>query len=998
MKRFYILFSLFTLMTGTMTAQRIVSVGEQVTDASQLNPSDHYVIKLVSYYNNGTKTEMTEDKYFYTTGGRIMLDALTNNDTSTKNYLVNLRTSSTNTDNVWAVGLGTFYLDSFITGTGGFNQTQTKQDRGYKFEKTDNNAFYMRGYRGTTEGLYLSYNATSNQVEVTSGTTNAMSVNIYKANTNVSEGKFYKLKMRSEGDNNNVVFNNGLYTNTQSANSDATDGIWFFKKDPNSLCRWYMYNAEVGDEYGLTAVTTNNSRATFTKQPTSFSVIDGNDTYKNQNGFALNVNGNATLNDVSGAIGVWNYVNSLTDKGSTFIPTELTDATYARCTFNYTDETNSSIKVVRHTYLKVGDTPTIPSIGYFTASTTSLSHTVSATESENTFTVNGTFNYPFALSASESPKWYAMLVRPGQTDRDVIVNGSSVKSRVNLGTEATTYEHFNDGLFSFIQSGQSENFKVKTRSGKYLQFVSTTKASGSKYVYNEQDLATTTTESEASDFKIMKTPASEAEDKNFILVPVFSHADATYVVGDHHEGVLSVWSGNNGAFNDKGSWFNVKDADTENDILTIGATAKANDMAAAAPSSYVGGLTPTAVETFKAKTFTSLSNIEEEATSLQKNNENLQKPQTDKLYTLRFTRYGVEAPVFSAFKNAEADANGVVKDGEGNTPNERLVGFSTTAGATAIVRFVQTSDGFNVQDVNSQYYYGTYSDNGKVYAVKDAQYAAVFTVENSIDGNLTVVGLKDTKSASDITHQYLFCCGGNQEEATSSYDYLQFHSPYLDNATTGTTSTIEPGCKMQIEELSTFPITISEAAYASMCLPFSVTLPKGITANKVTAVGETNELSLEEVGNTIAANEPVILSGNAGNYNLTVNATSTEATQASDNILTGANVKRTGITDIYYALGYKANGDSEEKTAGFYRVSTSTMPANKAYLLKTNIPTAQQSVAMFSFNFGETTAIEQTKKNDETDSNVYYDLQGRRVLYPAHGILVKANGQKVFVK
>lgn len=987
-----------------MSAQRIVSVGEQVTDASQLNSSDHYVIKLVSYYTSGTKTDVTEDKYFYTVGQRMKLgtlntaDATQNNSTNT--FLVNLRPNSTNTEGVWAIGLGTYYLYSFTSGSGAFNQSSTKQNFGYKFEAIGDTAFVMHGYRGATQGRYLSYNASSDQAEVTSSnteTTNAMIVKIYKANTNISEGKFYNLTMRGTGTSNNVVFNNGLFTNTQSTKSAATDGIWFFKKDLNSLCRWYMYNAEVGDEYGLTATTTNNSRAIFTKNPTSFTAINGNESYISKSGFALNISGYATLNDVSGAIGVWNAEGALKDDGSTFVPTEVTDA-YALCTFTYTDAQNTGIQVVRHSFQKVGDAPTIPTIGFFTATTSSFDKTVSATASENNFAVSGTFSYPFTISKSDASTWYSMLVRPTESNHDVVVNGSAINTRVSYSNVATTYDRFNDGLFSFVQSGNGENFKLKTRSGKYLQLIYTT---GDGNVYNSRNLTTTTDENAASDFKITKSTRSGAAETDFLILPVFSHSNSTYVVGDHNAEALTVWStnsNNNGAYGDDGSRFQIKNADTANDVLTIGATAKANDMAAATPSTYVGGISDAAIASFKTQTFSSLSNLEEQATAFLSNKENLQKPKTDKLYTLRFTRYGDAGSVYSATKNAVADANGTVKDGDGNTPQERLIGFSTTAGAPSVVRFVANGDGYNIQDVNTQYYYGTYGDNTKIYAVKNADHAAIFTVENSIDGNLTIVGLKDTKS-TDITHQYLFCCGDTPTDATTNAerDCLQYHSPYTNNATTGTTSTIEPGCKMQIQELSTFPVTISEAQYASLCLPFSVTLPDGVTANKVTAVGDANELNLEEIGTTIAANEPVILSGSAATYNLTVNA-SAEATQASDNLLTGATVKRTGISDTYYALGYKAIGSDETKTAGFYKVGTTNMPANKAYLLKESIPAAQQSVAMFSFNFGGITGINQATKTADAESNVYYDLQGRRVLYPAHGIFVKANGQKVFIK
>ena len=110
MKRLYFLFSLFWLIAGAISAQRITSLGDQVTDANQLNTSDHYVIKLVSYYSSSTKTDVTDDKYFYTTGARMiastldMSNATVNN--TTNNFLINLRANSTNTSGVWAVGIG----------------------------------------------------------------------------------------------------------------------------------------------------------------------------------------------------------------------------------------------------------------------------------------------------------------------------------------------------------------------------------------------------------------------------------------------------------------------------------------------------------------------------------------------------------------------------------------------------------------------------------------------------------------------------------------------------------------------------------------------------------------------------------------------------------------------------------------------------------------------------------------------------------------------------
>ena len=70
----------------------------------------------------------------------------------------------------------------------------------------------------------------------------------------------------------------------------------------------------------------------------------------------------------------------------------------------------------------------------------------------------------------------------------------------------------------------------------------------------------------------------------------------------------------------------------------------------------------------------------------------------------------------------------------------------------------------------------------------------------------------------------------------------------------------------------------------------------------------------------------------------------------------------------------------------------SVIPAWKAYLLAEDIPTEAHEL---SLNFGDATGIKNIKVG--TEDNVYYDLQGRRVLYPTKGLYI-VNGKKVIVK
>ena len=70
-----------------------------------------------------------------------------------------------------------------------------------------------------------------------------------------------------------------------------------------------------------------------------------------------------------------------------------------------------------------------------------------------------------------------------------------------------------------------------------------------------------------------------------------------------------------------------------------------------------------------------------------------------------------------------------------------------------------------------------------------------------------------------------------------------------------------------------------------------------------------------------------------------------------------------------------------------------TIAANKAYMNSTTTPSN-----MKVFNFGGTSTSINNAVVGNAENNVYYDLNGRRVLYPAHGVFVKANGEKVYIK
>ena len=177
--------------------------------------------------------------------------------------------------------------------------------------------------------------------------------------------------------------------------------------------------------------------------------------------------------------------------------------------------------------------------------------------------------------------------------------------------------------------------------------------------------------------------------------------------------------------------------------------------------------------------------------------------------------------------------------------------------------------------------------------------------------------------------------------------------------------------------------------YATMNLPFAVELPDDVTAYVGGSVSD-SEITLSPLdGTVVPAGCPVILTAEEGSYDLTI-AYDNE-TAAPANSLSGTLVPQTVDAD---ATAYiVANGSAG---VGFYKITDTedrTIPANKAYYT-TNDETA---AAVLAFSFGPAVGIDGVTTADK-GTDTYYDLQGRRVLYPAHGVYVKGNGEKVYIK
>ena len=199
----------------------------------------------------------------------------------------------------------------------------------------------------------------------------------------------------------------------------------------------------------------------------------------------------------------------------------------------------------------------------------------------------------------------------------------------------------------------------------------------------------------------------------------------------------------------------------------------------------------------------------------------------------------------------------------------------------------------------------------------------------------------------------------------------------------------DKGNYWQFEKVTSVPVNISDALYASVGFPFAVQVPagSGVKAYYATAAAD-GELTLSEIADgIIPAYTGAILAATAATE---VNLAIVTTDKTLENKLVAATAKRTGFAaDANYMLG--VDSDNEVK---FLQATITTVPANKAYLPAANVTNSNNALA---FNFGgESTGIANTLKDKENVQ--YFDLNGRVVLYPSNGIFITNTGKKVFIK
>lgn len=309
--------------------------------------------------------------------------------------------------------------------------------------------------------------------------------------------------------------------------------------------------------------------------------------------------------------------------------------------------------------------------------------------------------------------------------------------------------------------------------------------------------------------------------------------------------------------------------------------------------------------------------------------------------------------------NAAAYVNGgIIPDGR-----RKLCSNDAEGGVGALFQFEESDGAYYVTHINS---------GSSICNLTNNNAAMDFPVNKVAAGTFTLTqvagkwwGIK-TKNANEYLHQsnwgginQVLLWNGAIESTTASH--------------------------WSIEEVEALPLTIKESKWASVCYPVAVTLPETLTAYYAQSASTEGIMLKELEGNVVPANTPVLLTGEAGDYNLTIGGT---AAAVEGNRFTGTTLPREGFEE---ATGFRYGLSNGE----FKKISGNVIAANKAFYACDDNLTPAASALRIYVGEDELTGIDSVEATSQ--GGAYYDLNGRMVAYPTNGVYVH-NGKKVFIK
>lgn len=571
----------------------------------------------------------------------------------------------------------------------------------------------------------------------------------------------------------------------------------------------------------------------------------------------------------------------------------------------------------------------------------------------------------------------------------------AVTKNGNISTKYCTKNFLANYLSSywkFVQDGLQ--VKMVNCDGKYLKLTSVPteytegKCKGAvQYVDNASD---------ATNLYLCEKPSNSGCQGNGGFILKVGDPSNNVAIGDHDEKKLSAWK-NSGAFADEGSCFVVADNVDLHGATSILLPRLLNDkMTQAEISDNILRVADNA-------------SIELANTALSKVHENITPGELIYAYNLAY-KAKIDENAYYRIKNQGTSSNEATAK---RYPSSEAIVTNTEgvlqASATRTITRKTASDNMVAQlwqfkDAGDGNYFIQNANTGCRWAATEGTIDMPTMDYSAEAGHYSIDAIpvgdqtfseNPISSVNDGKSKFLITLHFKGQHVINAYEGLNGNNLKEDNSQNAVPCN-DPGNYWQIEKVTSIPVTITDAKYATVGYPFNVKV-----RNKDVRVYYAKEAAngvmklTEATDQIIPANQGAILYYE-GEGSTTANLDIVSETGAGfvDNILTASTAKRTGFTTkTTYGLSNKDGKVS-------FRLNTDNyVPANKSYLLASKYNSGSGNAQQLLFSFDNVVeGIDNAVVDGQNANKVYYDLQGRRVMYPAHGIFVTENGEKVFIK
>ena len=634
--------------------------------------------------------------------------------------------------------------------------------------------------------------------------------------------------------------------------------------------------------------------------------------------------------------------------------------------------------------LKNGDEITYP-LGYsdMLYNAPSLSET---TVSANTGTVTANF------TSKESPSiildTYYKLKIPRSTTLHVTQDGNVQQT---YSSKNFIVGYYNPKTFwKFVKDGLK--VKMVCGTGKYVNV-------GMPATDNTTQKATFVDDAtNAVRFSLCDKPSNSGYTGNGGFLLKMDSSDKV-VLGDHSGSSLGSWKHTN-AFTDGGSCFIIEAQLTTDETCSLIPNRLSIDQPSSLNENLLRVATPERIEQAMAL----LPNNGSPATLQQMisayNTAFEVRPDANAFYRIKNMNIltgnhtEAEAKRYPSSEDIAVATNGSLQTAYNNVTGINRTITRKTASDNIVAqlwKFIDAGDGsYYIQNANTGCRWAnTYSGNMDMPTEDHSSEAGKFSIVAAPvtgKGNDGVIAPQN-----DGVSTFLITLQG--QHAINAHGGL-FDYDILKEDATNATPCNDPGNYWQIEKIENFDVAISAARYATVGYPFPVKVTSDNVKVYYATAAANGILSLTEAtDNIIPANEGAILYCESGETTAKMEILASTNVTFADNKLTATTAKRDGFTTLTtYGLSNK-NG-----VVCFRKNSSTNVPANKAYLDANKYTSNSGSAQQLLFSFDNVVEGIDNVVKAQNANKVYYDLQGRRVLYPAHGIFVTENGEKVFIK